>query len=191
VNKTLELLRHGEVSGGMRFRGSRDDPLTETGWEQMWAAVASGGPWDEVVSSPLSRCREFASELAGKLGIPCRLDERLREFHFGAWEGRGFSEFGAKEALAVAAFFKDPFRHPPPESEPMEAFVKRVLEVCRDLSAVPGRQTLVVTHGGVIRIMLCHFHAWPLSRMAELEVGHASVHRFSRAGEGPWEEEIP
>ena len=36
----IDVIRHGEPKGGRRYRGyGIDDPLTETGWQQMWTAM--------------------------------------------------------------------------------------------------------------------------------------------------------
>jgi len=56
----VDLLRHGEPVGGRRYRGQTDDPLSDKGWKQMWTAVAGQQPWQVIVTSTLSRCREFA-----------------------------------------------------------------------------------------------------------------------------------
>ena len=60
----LDLLRHGETELGGGLRGSLDDALTATGWQQMREAVQGRGPWDRVLSSPLQRCARFAQELS-------------------------------------------------------------------------------------------------------------------------------
>ncbi|BCQ64003.1 hypothetical protein PBOI14_57530 [Pseudomonas sp. Boi14] len=40
----LDLLRHGETELGGGLRGSLDDALTATGWQQMREAVQGRGP---------------------------------------------------------------------------------------------------------------------------------------------------
>jgi len=182
----IDLLRHGETVGGTRFRGSLDDPLTEQGFRQMEAAVANGDPWDAIVTSPLSRCAAFAERLALRLAIPQQVDERLREIHFGAWEGRSYAELMAMAPVALTRFLGDPFRHPPPGAESLEAFRERTLEALRDhlMPCNQGRRLLLVTHGGVIRVMLCHARCWPLARLLEIDVPHASLHSLCGSGEG-------
>jgi broad specificity phosphatase PhoE len=181
----IDLLRHGETVGGTRFRGSLDDPLTEQGFRQMEGAVANGGPWDAIVTSPLSRCAAFAENLALRLTIPVEFDERLKEIHFGVWEGRSYAELMAMAPVALTRFLGDPFRHPPPEAEPLEAFRERTLEALRDhlMPRNQGRRILLVTHGGVIRVMLCHARRWPLARLFEIDVPHASLHCLCGDGE--------
>jgi len=64
--KTLDLLRHGQPEGGNVFRGRTDHPLTEEGWQQMYQSCENR-QWDVIITSPLSRCQEFAHKLADKL----------------------------------------------------------------------------------------------------------------------------
>ena len=76
---TIDLLRHGEPEGGVRYRGDGvDDPLSERGWEQMWAAVGEFADWTHMVSSPLRRCRNFAEAMAKRYGLPLVVDRRVR-----------------------------------------------------------------------------------------------------------------
>lgn len=181
----IDLLRHGETVGGTRFRGSLDDPLTDEGIRQMECAVANAGPWDEIVTSPLSRCAAFAESLALKLRVPLAIDERLREIHFGDWEGRSSAELMATAPLALTRFLGDPLRHPPPGAESVEAFRERTLDALRDRLTPHnlGRRLLLVTHGGVIRVMLCHARRWPLARLLEIDVPHASLHSLCGSGQ--------
>ncbi len=174
----IGLLRHGAVEGGNRFRGRTDDPLTAAGWDQMWAAVNNDVRWDGVVSSPLRRCTEFARALAQQRLIPLTLDARLAEMHFGTWEGRSAAELMSADPETLARFWDDPAAHAPPGAEPLACFAERVLEawhgIVRDH---PDQQVLLVTHGGVIRVILCHVLRRPVERLLEFEVGHAALHR--------------
>lgn len=181
----IDLLRHGETVGGIRFHGSLDDPLTEEGFRQMERAVAEGGPWDAIVTSPLSRCAVFAQSLARRLDIPLEVDERLREIHFGDWEGRSYAEVMATAPLALSRFMSDPQRHPPPGGESVEAFRARILAALweRLKPSNLGRRLLFVTHGGVIRVLLCHVRHWPLARLFEIDMPHASLHSLCGSGQ--------
>lgn len=185
----IHLLRHGEVAGGARLRGSQDDPLTDLGWRQMRAAVA-GVDCDQIVASPLLRCAEFAKEIAGQAGVPLRLDARLQEIYFGEWDGRSYSELMAEDPIAVSRFFADPFQHPPPGGESLQAFSGRVLGAFADLgSGEFGESPLVIAHGGVIRVLLWHLRDWPPERLLEIEVPHASLHTLRPEAGGRWRED--
>lgn len=173
----IDLLRHGETVGGARFLGSTDAPLSEHGWRRMWAAVERHArPWDRIVASPLVRCADFARALARQRGLPCVCDARIREIHFGAWEGRSAAALLEADGPALARFWCDPGTYPPPEAEPLAGFAARVMSAWHDALAGAAAERLVwVTHGGVIRVILCHVLDRPLERLLELEVGHAAL----------------
>lgn len=176
---TIALLRHGETVGSPRFCGSRDDCLTELGWTQLREAVRKeGAGWQRVISSPLLRCAEFARELGEQLAVPVSLDERFREMHFGAWEGRSAAELMETDAEALTLFWDNPVSNTPPRGEPLIEFQARVLAGWRTtLAHHPGEKILLVTHGGVIRTLLCHLREHPIARLLEFDVKHASLHR--------------
>ena len=171
----IHLLRHGETAGGPGYRGSTDDALTPRGWEQMWTAVGKLN-WDRIVTSPLARCAAFARELAEHRGIPLQIDERLREMHFGAWEGRSAAEIMAQDADALGRFWQNPVAYPPPDAEPLLELQARVLEAWREvIRANAGQRVLLVSHGGPLRVVLCEIRQLPVERLLELEVAHAAL----------------
>lgn len=174
----VDLLRHGETAGGSRFCGRLDTPLTLRGWRQMLVAVARAGPWNAIVSSPLSRCADFAQALARRQTIPLKRDNCLREMDFGAWEGRSAAQLMASEPEALMGFWNDPIAHPPPGAEPLTEFQARTLAAWEVvLDRYRKQRVLLITHGGVIRVILCHVLERPLSDVLRIQVAHASVHR--------------
>jgi alpha-ribazole phosphatase/probable phosphoglycerate mutase len=179
-------MRHGEPVGGRRYRGQIDDPLSARGWEQMRSAVDGTVPWDSVVSSPLIRCRAFAEEIAERIGVPLRLDERLREVGFGVWEGHTADELRRRDPEVIARFYEDPVANRPEGAEPLEAFRARVTEALGELiDASPGRHTLVVTHAGVIRTVVAQVLDAPLRSIYRISVETASLTRIRCDGERP------
>ena len=170
----IGLLRHGEVQGGSRFRGRLDDPLTPQGLAQMWTACDGSGRWQRVLSSPLRRCSEFATAYAQRYGLPLEHDPRLQEIDFGDWEGLSAADVHARFPEALGRFWADPERHPPPHGEPLGDFAQRVLATWQGIVETRS-DTLVVTHGGVIRILLCHLRGLPLKEASRLEVAHAQL----------------
>ncbi|AZD87764.1 MULTISPECIES: alpha-ribazole phosphatase family protein [Pseudomonas] len=172
----LDLLRHGETELGGGLRGSLDDALTDAGWQQMRAAVAGQGPWDRLVSSPLQRCARFAEELGARLALPVSLDPDLQELHFGAWEGQSAAALMATDAEALGRFWADPYAFTPPQGEPVLAFSERVLGAVERLhQRHAGERVLLVSHGGVMRLLLARARGLPREQLLNVEVAHGAL----------------
>jgi alpha-ribazole phosphatase len=185
----LELLRHGETELGGGLRGSIDDALTAAGWVQLRAAVAEAGPWDRLISSPLQRCARFAEELAVQHGLPLSLEPDLQELHFGAWEGRSAAELMQTNAVELGLFWSDPYGFTPPEGEPLLAFETRILSALQRLQARhAGERLLLVTHAGVIRLLLARARGLPRNDLLQVAVGYAERYQLRLDNQGQlWE----
>ena len=179
VSTLFDLLRHGEPMGGKKYRGQTDDPLSEKGWQQMREAVADHCPWDVIISSPLSRCAEFAHELAIRHEIPLELEARFMELGFGEWEGRTATELLERDPLLLARFWQDPVKHAPPGGETLLAFRDRVKSAFDEaLSRHAGRHVLLVCHAGVIRMLVSQALDMPLDRLFRVDVPNAGISRI-------------
>lgn len=172
----LDLLRHGETELGGGLRGSLDDALTEKGWTQMREAVSGQGPWDRLVSSPLQRCARFAEELSAQRDLPVSLDKNLQELHFGAWEGQSAAALMETDAEALGLFWADPYGFTPPQGEPVSDFSARVLAAVMRLHAAhAGERVLLVSHGGVMRLLLARARGLPREQLLNVEVAHGAL----------------
>jgi broad specificity phosphatase PhoE len=171
----VDLLRHGEAEGGARFRGRQDDPLTALGVEQMQRATADDPGWNQVFSSPARRCADVASGLAAGLGLPLVVLPELHERAFGAWDGLAAPDIPAAE---LARFWDDPVGHTPPGGEPFDAFHDRVMQAWRRILDAPRGHSLIVTHGGVIRVVLAELLGMPPAASILIEVPHACLTRL-------------
>jgi alpha-ribazole phosphatase len=176
---TIDLMRHGEPVGGRKYRGQTDDPLSDKGWAQMWAAVGDFSGWQHIVTSPLSRCASFAEALGAKLHIPVTADDRLKEIAFGDWEGKLPSEICADDSQRIFKFRCDPIGHAPPGTESLIEFHARVGAAwCDMLREHQGSHILIVGHAGVIRMALCHALGLPPENAYRINVGNAALTRI-------------
>ena len=172
----LDLLRHGETELGGGLRGSLDDALTANGWAQMRAAVVGQGPWDRLISSPLQRCALFAQALGARLDLPVSLEPALQELHFGAWEGQSAAALMETDAEGLGLFWADPYGFTPPQGEPVIQFSERVLgAVSRLHQAYAGQRVLLISHGGVMRLLLARARGLPREQLLNVEVGHGTL----------------
>jgi alpha-ribazole phosphatase len=175
----IDLLRHGEPEGGLKYRGQLDDPLSGYGWAQMRAAVAGRDEWQQIVTSDLSRCAAFATELGDRLAIPVERSAQFRELGFGDWEGLTAKEIMARDEAALFAFWRDPLNHTPPNGEPLAAFAARIEAAWQVmLSRHAGKQILLVGHAGMMRILLLKALNMPLDSFYRFDPRNASLIRL-------------
>ncbi|SFL98038.1 histidine phosphatase family protein [Nitrosomonas communis] len=173
----IDLLRHGDTGNGGRFCGSTDHVLTEVGWQQMWGSVEQAPrQWQHIITSPLKRCAHFAQMLAERYTIPLTQDARLQEIHFGEWEGCTPVELMQTDAEALVRFWQNPLDNPPPQAEHLLDFKARVLGAWQDVHTQFANQNiLLITHSGVMRILLCHLRQQSLQQLLNFDVPYAAM----------------
>ena len=164
----LHLIRHPRplVEAGICY-GRLDIPAENVALaaERLAGELPPGLP---VYSSPLRRCRE----LAGYLHPAPQIDARLQEMDFGAWEGRAWDAIPRGELDAWAA---DIAGYAPPGGESPLQVQQRVLAFVAGL-AMP--EATVVTHAGVIRVLVAYLHGLPPSAWTTLDFPYASHTRL-------------
>ncbi len=186
--QTLLLVRHGETDWNRepaRCQGWAQVELNETGRAQ---ARAQGRTLCElglelIVCSHLVRARETAELIAGELGGQARLvvDPRLAETHQGDWEARTFKDIMAEDPEEWRQYREHPeiFRFPGGES--LEDQQRRVLAALRD-ALLDGRRTLIVTHGGSIRLVRCFLEERGVAAFHEMRVDNCGVDDVETSG---------
>jgi broad specificity phosphatase PhoE len=148
VERQLWLARHGETewSASGRHTGRTDIPLTETGQAQ--AATLGerlhGHRFVLVLSSPLARAADTA-RLAGFRDVTV-LDEDLREWDYGEFEGRKTEEI--RERYPGWTIWQGPW----PGGESIDEVAARADRVITRVRAVDG-DVLVFSHGHLLRVL--------------------------------------
>ncbi|MEU3226676.1 bifunctional RNase H/acid phosphatase [Streptomyces sp. NPDC006976] len=189
---TLVLLRHGEtaLTPQKRFSGSggTDPELSAAGREQAEraaAAFAARGTVQEIVSSPLRRCRETAGAVAARLGLEVRVEDGLRETDFGAWEGLTFGEVRERYAADLDAWLDSPDAAPTGGGESFAQVAVRVAEARDRLVArCAGRTVLVVTHVTPIKTLVRLALGAPPESLFRMELSAASVSAVAYYADG-------
>ncbi|MFD5753002.1 bifunctional RNase H/acid phosphatase [Streptomyces sp. NPDC127033] len=180
---TFVLLRHGEtaLTPDKRFSGSggTDPELSAIGRRQADAiatALAARGTIQDIVSSPLRRCRETAQAVADRLGLDVRIEEGLRETHFGAWEGLTFGEVQERYPDDLTAWLASPDVEPTGGGESFATVGQRVA-AARDtlLDRYRGRTVLVVTHVTPVKELVRLALGAPQESLFRMELSAASV----------------
>ncbi|THA63823.1 bifunctional RNase H/acid phosphatase [Streptomyces sp. A0958] len=189
---TLVLLRHGEtaLTPQKRFSGSGgiDPALSAAGREQAERAAeafAARGTVQEIVSSPLRRCRETAGAVAARLGLEVRVEDGLRETDFGAWEGLTFGEVKERYGTDLDAWLDSPDAAPTGGGESFTEVARRVADA-RDrlVTRYAGRTVLVVTHVTPIKTLVRLALGAPAESLFRMELSAASVSAVAYYADG-------
>jgi alpha-ribazole phosphatase len=105
-------------------------------------------------------------------GRAVQTDPRLRELHFGAWEGQPWADI---ERAQLDAWAADPFGFQMPAGESVPEFMARTQAVW---PALPSR-ALIITHAGVIRSWWQLTGQEPLAAAFARPVGFGEVIEFA------------
>jgi alpha-ribazole phosphatase len=174
------FIRHAETEMAGRFCGRSDPDLNAAGRAQTLSLVQqlSAEPIDAVYSSDLRRASSTAQAIASAREVPRLLRPALREIDFGQWEGLSWKEIEQKDpdyAREWAARFPE---LPAPEGEGFPAFEERVLAEVRPLLKETRRPVAVVTHAGVLRVVLQHLCGCSASEAWEQTRSYCCVVRY-------------
>ncbi|MDX2844700.1 bifunctional RNase H/acid phosphatase [Streptomyces ipomoeae] len=189
---TFVLLRHGEtpLTPQKRFSGSggSDPSLSEGGRyqaERVAVALAARGTIQEILSSPLTRCRETAGIVAARLGLSVKVEDGLRETDFGAWEGLTFGEVRERYPEDMNAWLASPDAAPTGGGESFAAVAARVAATRDELvAAYRGRTVLLVTHVTPIKTLVRLALGAPPESLFRMELSAASLSALAYYADG-------
>jgi len=174
----LYLVRHSEpqlVPGccyGRSDLPALEGPLAQTA--ERLAALLERLHSPCLISSPLRRCRQ----LAERVGDGVELEARWQELDFGEWEGRPWELIAPEE---IDHWNADLLGYRPGGVENMSEMRRRVLAALSERLARAEPQ-VVVTHAGVIRILLAHWLELSAEQMLRLRLDYGSVTRLEAKG---------
>lgn len=183
TKRRIFLVRHGETDWNLagRLQGSHDIPLNDLGREQAADTARvidrlSGDPHPlAYVASPLSRASQTMQIMRAELGLPpddFRREPRLKEINFGRWEGYSWPELRRRDPATLALRDADPWNYVPPGGESYLMLCARVIAAINEID----RDTVVVSHGGVVRAMLHMLAGMPPEQAVELPVRQGAVY---------------
>ncbi|MDJ0782300.1 MAG: histidine phosphatase family protein [Desulfosarcinaceae bacterium] len=166
---TLMFIRHGETewNRALRFQGHGDSPLTKTGRAQARALAdrLADAPIDLLISSDLGRTCETASFIAATTGLAPTTDARLRERHYGPFEGLTIPEIEARHPEAYARFRTDDPDYVLPGGESHRQHYRRNIDFFQThLQAHAGTTAALVAHGGVLDSLFRFLAQLPLDQ---------------------------
>ncbi len=179
---TLYFVRHGETDWNAvrRYQGQTDTPLNDKGRGQaarngrILRDLLAGRRDVDFVASPLMRTTETMTIIRREMDLvpdDFRRDDRLKEINFGHWEGRIWDVLPDEDPVAFQARRADPFNWRPVGGESYADLAERV----RGWLAEIDRDTVVVSHGGVSRVVRGHVLALETATVPLLDVPQDKV----------------
>jgi probable phosphoglycerate mutase len=135
----------------------------------------------DYVASPLSRARDTMERLRAALGLApdaYRLDDRFQELSFGSWEGLTWREIRAREANMTTVRARDKWTFLPPGGESYAMLAERVAPALAGLA----RDAVIVSHGGVARVLLNLLGNLPPHRASGADIWQGKILVFSPGG---------
>lgn len=179
----LFLIRHGmtDAAANFRFAGHTDVSLNGLGHQQARALSErlQSMQFDAIISSDLQRARDTAQYIATKQHMAIETDPRLREMSFGTWEGLQYNEIQETDAELLHQWETDPLGVHPPQGESGAEVQTRILAALAEtLQRFPEGNVIWVSHGGIIRNIVCHFLAISLGKRWQLRCLPTSITEF-------------
>jgi broad specificity phosphatase PhoE len=161
VETRVFLIRHGvtEWHREKKVLGQRDVGLNADGISQAQsiAQALSELPMGEVLSSPMLRAVQTAEIIAGAHKIDIARDPRLADFRVGKWEGMSYAEVAASPEYQ--RFLADPLSERIPGGEDLKQIRDRAISAVEQAieDAPAGESVAIVTHAGIVRVILTHY----------------------------------
>lgn len=192
MQHTIYFVRHGQTdwNAARKMQGQIDIPLNDTGRDQakrngemLRERVGTRAADLHFVASPLARASETMQIVRRQLALPhdaFARDDRLKEMAYGRWEGMTWPRH-AERTPEITHWLGDPWLRATPGGESYAMLWARVVAW---LQEVPG-DTVVVAHGGVMRMLRGHWLRLPPAESVRLDVPQDKV-LILAAGKESW-----
>ena len=183
----LYLVRHCRVEpddGQQRFNGHVDVPLSEKGMAQahnlelMFRDVELAAAF----SSDLQRARITAQTIVSPRGLAVTTRPDLREVNLGEWEGMTMADVRQRFPEAFRTREANIAHYRIPGGESFADCSARAVPALESILAGTTGNLLVVAHGGVNRVLLCHLLGVPLENMFRLRQDYACINIIELGG---------
>lgn len=183
------LLRHGQTpynADGNRYCGRTDIGLTDMGIEQATTVsnLLAGKPIEAVYSSPLYRAFKTA-ELAWP-GKMVRIDDRLIEVDFGAWEGKTKVEFFEEDPASWLTWMDNPLlARAGRTGESGKEVIERLDAFYNEMLNKYANETImVVGHNGTNRLYMAYKLGMELKHYRRIFQENSSITMFALDDQG-------
>jgi probable phosphoglycerate mutase len=175
----LFLMRHGAIETGneKRFIGQIDLPLSRDGQKQSerQGRFLMDIPFSQVWCSDLKRTRETAAIVCRDRDPVIHSAPELREIDLGRWDGMPMSQIKEQFPDIWQARGQDISHFRLPGAESFADLQQRTVPFIRQIAEQSSGNILIVTHAGVIRVLLCRVLEMPLSHLFRIYLDYGGL----------------
>ena len=173
-------MRHGltEFNSTRRFAGHSDVEMSPEGQQQVERLRnrLANEKIDAVYSSDLKRALETAKVVSSDRKVEIVTCPELREINYGDAEGLTFDEIGQRYPDLAQAIRNFNLELKFPGGESFEGFIQRTITFLARLEKhEPSATILVVSHSGVLRVLLCDLLGIVQSHWRQIGCDNASL----------------
>jgi len=177
------LIRHGETewNSQQRMQGHSNSDLSSLGQAQIQALGQwmKNVPFDHIYSSDSLRAKQTAEAITQFSGHELKIDLRLREKNLGVFEGLTSEEARERHPEVFRLFKTAGSKYVIDEGESTQQLQDRALEIVNEIRIKhPEERVLLVTHGGLIRVVMKHSLGLSLETPTRFLIRNTGVFRL-------------
>lgn len=177
----IYFIRHGETDWNVnnKIQGSNDIELNENGISQAIALGEKfktlGYPIHKIYTSPQKRAKKTAKLLSKAINVDIEVAHGLEEMNLGRWEGLTWNEVKEVESEFYKTWYLNRNTYKTPEGESYEEVLLRSLAAIQSILRNESKDIAIVSHGAVIKCLLCHVNNVPFDQMDQFQTGNTSI----------------
>lgn len=166
----LHLFRHGQTdwNAERRVQGQSESQLDAIGRQQAreLGERIRDLDFDKIYCSSSERTRQTAELAFAHNNFDVSYLDTLREIAMGPWEGRLYDEIAKSEPESFKHFWHEPHLYDIEGAETFSQLQQRAMAAINKIAAQhAGQRIALVSHGALIKSVLCHVAGQPLSEL--------------------------
>jgi broad specificity phosphatase PhoE len=166
----LHFFRHGQTDWNeqRRVQGQSESRLTELGIQQAreLGQRIQSLRFERIYCSSSLRTRQTAEHAFGLAEVAIDYLDSLREIDLGPWEGQLYDDLAQNEPASYEHFWQQPQLFEVNGAESFFQLRDRALAAIEGIAAQhAGHRIAIVSHGALIKTLLCHLEDKPLSEL--------------------------
>jgi broad specificity phosphatase PhoE len=178
----IHLVRHGETNWNKerRIQGHSESSLTPLGEQQAKALqpVFEKLKIARVYCSSSQRTRQTAEHIFAQSPVELIYADEFKEIFLGPWEAQLYSEILETDPEEMNHFWHEPHKFAVAGAETFSQLQERGKRKLDQIisAGVQGEEVVIVSHGAMIKAILCAIEKRPLAKLWEPPRMHNCAH---------------